>query len=265
VKRGERLDLGWDLFEQGELEGAIQAAEALVEEEPDDPEGLILLGSALLEAGRLDEALERLNRAIALDPADIPARLALASALYGTCRFEEALSAIGPVFDAGITDAYPHYLKGLILDMLGRRDEADACFAEASRLEPDRFVVPLSIGEEGFGRAVETALADLPGEFREKIRDVPVVVQDVPGRELIEGLEDGSPDLLGLFVGVPLTEKSHGDLPGAPEAIYLFRRNLERVSASREDLIEEIRVTLLHEIGHFLGMDESDLEEAGYD
>ncbi len=264
MNRGERLDLGWDLLEQGEFAGAVEAAQALVDEEAGDPEALILLGSALLEAGRREEALDRLREALDVDQDSVTARLTLASALYESCRFEEALGQIEAVLGREAPAPHPLYMKGLALDMMGRRQEADVCFAEAARLDPDRYAVPIALDDAAFDEVVRRALEDLPPEFRNRLDTLPVVVQDVPDAALIRGLEGTTPDLLGLFVGVPLSERSHLDLPQAPEAVYLFRRNLERVASDAEDLVEEIRVTLLHEIGHFLGMDEEDLEEAGY-
>jgi len=264
VKRGERLDLAWDLLEQGEFDGAVGAARALVDEEPGDAEALILLGSALLESGQRDEALERLRSALRLDPDDVTARLTLASALYESSRLDEALGEVEAVLRREEADPHPHYVKGLVLDALGRRPEADACFAEATRRDPGRYPAPMMLDDEAFDEVVQQALEELPPEFRERLEAVPVVVQDVPDASLIQGLEGVTPDLLGLFVGVPLPEKSHLDLPQTPEAIYLFRRNLQRLAGDAGELAEEIRVTLLHEIGHYLGMDEQDLEAAGY-
>jgi predicted Zn-dependent protease with MMP-like domain len=80
---------------------------------------------------------------------------------------------------------------------------------------------------------------------------------------MLRGMEDPSPDLLGLFVGIPLTERSVSDLADL-SSITLFTRNLERSCSDGAELVEEIRVTLLHEIGHYLGMTEEELEEAGY-
>jgi predicted Zn-dependent protease with MMP-like domain len=73
------------------------------------------------------------------------------------------------------------------------------------------------------------------------------------------------PELLGLFVGVAIDGHSYLSTGGElPPRIYLFKRNLERTVTRSEDLTEQIRVTLYHELGHFLGMDEDDLDDAGY-
>jgi predicted Zn-dependent protease with MMP-like domain len=262
--RDERMDLGWDLLEQGEYEGAIEVAGALLEEQPEDLEAMFLSGSALFESGEHDKAADRLRRVIEMEPSNAAARLTLAAVLYETCRFDEALAEVKDAQRFDPSSAYGRYLEGLLLDMKGRRDEADACFLGAQQLDPEHYPAPKTIARTEFERLVEQALAELPGEFLDRLGNVPILVEDVPTPALLRTLHDPEPDLLGLFVGTPLPEKSLQDVPGPPDAVYLFKRNLERAASDPEELVSEIRVTLLHEIGHYLGMDEDDLDEAGY-
>ena len=257
--REERLDLGWDLLEQGEHQAALDAAESLLAENSKDSEALFLAGSSCLEMGEHPGAERMIRGTLALEPESHPALLTLASLLYETCRFEEAADPAARVLSHDPGSAYAWYLQGLILDMMGRRAEADASFLQAASLEPSNYRIPAALDSDQFGHAVEEALAGLPQEFLDRIASLPILIEDVPSQDLLRTLESPAPDLLGLFVGIPLPEKSHGDLPGPPDTVYLFKRNLERSCEDREDLIEEIRVTLLHEIGHYLGMD-----EAGY-
>jgi len=115
-----------------------------------------------------------------------------------------------------------------------------------------------------FRALVEDSLQELPEAFRRRLDEVPVLVEDLPRREILAaGDPPLPPDLLGLFVGRSLLERSHLDLPGVPEAIYLFRRNLLRACTDREELIREVRTTVRHEVGHLLGLDEDDLEDLG--
>lgn len=262
--RDERMDLGWDLLEQGEFEGAVEIAETLLEEDPADLEATFLAGSALFESGDHPAAEERLAQVLEQEPANIPARLTLSALQYETCRFDAALEGVGKALGAEPENPYAHYLKGLLLDHKGSRQEADACFAAAARLDPDHYRVPVRLPQPEFDAAVGQALSELPASFVERMGNLPILVEEVPGPAQLERLDDPEPDLLGLFVGIPLPDKSHQDLPIEPDAIYLFKRNLERACSGRDDLVEEIRVTLLHEIGHYLGMDEDDLDEAGY-
>ncbi len=88
---------------------------------------------------------------------------------------------------------------------------------------------------------------------------MPILVDEAPSDELIADGVD--PRLLGLFQGTPLPEG--GDLAPSVTAIWLFRRNLMQLSESRDDVVEEVRITVLHETAHYFGMDEADLEELG--
>jgi predicted Zn-dependent protease with MMP-like domain len=90
-----------------------------------------------------------------------------------------------------------------------------------------------------------------------------VVVAEVPAEADVDGGLD--PRALGLFSGTAYPDVSNlGGQPGLTQ-IVLFRRNLERVAGTREELREEVRKTLLHETGHFFGMDEAALEGVGLD
>lgn len=125
--------------------------------------------------------------------------------------------------------------------------------------------MPHRVSEEEFGRLVEEALAEMPPQFAEFLSDVPVQVRDQPTRGQLESLDLGEDHLLlGLYVGRPLTRRSVLDEVVSPDVIYLFKEDIEQVSRSRADLVRQVRTTVLHEIGHHFGMDEDDLEAAGY-
>ena len=120
---------------------------------------------------------------------------------------------------------------------------------------------------ERFEELVAKALDQLPGLFREHLDNVSVVIEPRPSAELMRSL-GGSPDdpddtLFGLYEGIPLTERRHDDLL-MPDQITIFREPLLEAFPDEVDVIEEIRITVLHEIGHFFGMDEQKLDELGY-
>lgn len=124
----------------------------------------------------------------------------------------------------------------------------------------------ISISDADFDRAVEQALASIPAEFRTYLENVAVEVLPAPTpRILAEFDEEGGEDLLGLYVGVPLEDKGVEGGSVLPDRIYIFRDNLKDMCESRAELIDEIRVTVLHEIGHHFGLDEDRLEELGYE
>ena len=125
--------------------------------------------------------------------------------------------------------------------------------------------MPHRVNEEEFGRLVEEALAEMPPQFAEFLADVPIQVRDQPTPGQLASLDMGEDHLLlGLYVGRPLTRRSVLDEVVSPDVIYLFKEDIEQVSRNRADLVRQVRTTVLHEIGHHFGMDEDDLEAAGY-
>ncbi|MFO0973040.1 MAG: metallopeptidase family protein [Phycisphaerae bacterium] len=116
-----------------------------------------------------------------------------------------------------------------------------------------------------FDAAVREAVATIPAKFRRLLEGVAIEVEPLPTRSLCAELEVDDPaELLGAYLGTPLTERSVEDGPAAPDRVVLFKRNLQSMCESRTELIEEIRITVLHEIGHHFGLDEDELEEFGY-
>jgi len=112
-----------------------------------------------------------------------------------------------------------------------------------------------------FAAAAEAALVELPQDLLERLSNVAVIVADRPSPEMVaEGVD---PRALGLYHGVPLAKRSVSF--GAPYAdtIHLFRANLERVCATREELAARIRIVVLHETAHFFGCSEAQLRSMG--
>ncbi len=121
------------------------------------------------------------------------------------------------------------------------------------------------VSKARFGELVEKALEELPAQFAEHLEEVPIEVRDIPtGRQMQRvGLAKGSL-LLGLYDGVPLSARSVEQSGIRPAVIYLFQDNIEQVAQSEEQLVQQVRTTVLHEIGHHFGLTEADLDELGY-
>jgi predicted Zn-dependent protease with MMP-like domain len=116
-----------------------------------------------------------------------------------------------------------------------------------------------------FQKVVDEVVAELPPDLLKAIGAVQVVVQEAPSKDQLErsGMAPGA-DLYGLFDGVALPDKQ-GDWDRTfPDRVILYRRPLEEDFPDPRDLRREIRTTLIHELGHFFGMDEDDLRERGY-
>jgi predicted Zn-dependent protease with MMP-like domain len=122
------------------------------------------------------------------------------------------------------------------------------------------------VRHEGFGRLVDRAVAAIPAQFRAALDGVAIVIADEPSRE--QRRENGlAPDetLYGLYEGVPLNEWG-GDWAPVPTRIVLFRLPLEEDFPHPDDLADEVRITILHELAHHLGIDnEERLAELGID
>ncbi len=117
-----------------------------------------------------------------------------------------------------------------------------------------------------FDDIVRSALQRIPLPFRDAMVNVEIIVEDWPDPDLMkEVVRDGDAFLYGLFWGTPLTEQSFGDWGAPPSVIYLYRKPLEQDFPDRRDLEREVEITLVHEIAHYMGFDEDQLEEYGYD
>jgi len=119
---------------------------------------------------------------------------------------------------------------------------------------------------DDFDRALRKALSELPPVFRNALDNVAVVVEGWPPGWLLDELGIPPEDTLyGFYHGVPLPERSFLDSGNLPDKISLYRGPLEEDFPDREELWREIRVTLLHEIGHYFGMNEEELARLGYE
>ncbi len=114
---------------------------------------------------------------------------------------------------------------------------------------------------EDFLALVEDALETIPPNFRDAMQNIAIVVEDEPTRDLLASVELEPPDtLLGLYQGVPLPERQWNHGNGLPDKITLFQRSIEEASIDEDDVIIAIGETLIHEIAHYFGMTEDEIE-----
>jgi len=116
-----------------------------------------------------------------------------------------------------------------------------------------------------FARLVAEALDSLPEEFASRIANVEVVIEDEPSRAQLRGagLDPKTDTLFGLYEGTPLEERDIG-YAALPDKISIFYRPIVESCASPDEIRNEIRTTVLHEIAHFFGIDDQDLDAWGY-
>lgn len=112
-------------------------------------------------------------------------------------------------------------------------------------------------------RLLEETLASLPPAVRSRITEVQFRVARVPTAEQREQMDCDECGLLGLYEGVPLPERFEGNEPLMPDRVTLFTMAHEEEFGDGDDMAEEVRETIVHEIGHFLGLDDDELAELG--
>jgi predicted Zn-dependent protease with MMP-like domain len=113
-----------------------------------------------------------------------------------------------------------------------------------------------------FRRLVAEALDTIPARFRQHLQNIAIVVEDEPSPALLAEMEIDPPDtLFGLYQGTPLTERrwDHGN--SLPDRITIFQGPIEDVSDSEDEVVTEIGETLIHEVGHYFGLSEEEIEE----
>ena len=123
-----------------------------------------------------------------------------------------------------------------------------------------------------FDEILEQVLAEMPDAVHRILDEVPLIVEDCPSRELMKEMGvNARDDLCGLHDGVPLTEPEHRRGRTRPENIMIFRAGIFAMATtdegkiSRGELRRQIRITVLHEVGHHYGLSEEDLKELGYE
>ena len=115
---------------------------------------------------------------------------------------------------------------------------------------------------DDFRKLVDEALETIPADFREAMQNIAIVIEDEPTPEQLDEVGIEPPDtLLGLYEGTPLTERqwSHGNT--LPDKVTLFQGPIEDSSEDEDDLVVAIGETLIHEIGHYFGLSEDEIEE----
>lgn len=259
----EQVNRIWDLLDEGETERARLELQSLQQKRPGHADLRIVDAAVSLDEGEPQQALDALKGAErSADPALFFHLRALAA--FELTRFEDARDDAERTLAIRPELAESHHLLARALDHLGQAERSTEHAKEAEMLDPDSFPPTLEVSDEEFDTLVEKSLRELPPQVRKHLDELPVLVESLPRREVLCSEQPPlSPDLLGLFVGRHLLERTNADVATAPGAIFLFRRNLLRVCADRAELEKEIRTTVQHEVGHLLGLDEDDLERWG--
>jgi predicted Zn-dependent protease with MMP-like domain len=251
------------------IEQALRHAERaldLADEEPEFLSALALKAGLEIEAGDPDEARRTLDDLpppeVALGDTDAALEiaelhLALGDADVARARLRTLTATVPDSADAW-------YALGTAAAELDDEDAMREAWKRAWQLDSAPGAdaqLGRRLTDAEVVKVAEQALEEMPARARELLRDVPIVVAELPAEA---DVDDGfDPRALGLFSGTAYPDASAmGGQPGLTQ-IVIFRRNLERIADSDDQLREQIRTTLLHEAGHFFGMGDAELEDAG--
>jgi Flp pilus assembly protein TadD/predicted Zn-dependent protease with MMP-like domain len=225
----------------------------------------VLEAQALNDLGRSDEALVRIDAALRLAPGRGDALHERGVALFDLSRFADAKAAFTRALVIQPDDPYTHQMLGLSLEALGEFDVAEISLAKARSLAPLEIAAPVLISVAEFQQEIDAVVDGLPAERRAKVKAIKVEIADLPDPADLAAVNPPfPPTILGLYRGPVGPAAQLPPQPGEePRSIVLYRKNLGRAVKSRAELSEQIRDTLLHEIGHLEGLDEDDLRRRG--
>lgn len=220
-----------DLCRQGRARDALEPARTLSRHQPGEARVWAAYGEAALRNGEVAEAVAARRHAVELVP-----RSALA-----------------------------HFFLGETLQFTAEAGAAEVHFHEAARLQPRRFVRPYRVGAQEFDEIAENVVATLPGDLADVLerRGTSIVAKPLPAMEMI--VEDGlDPHALGYHFSNPFGLAGTWSLDGNPDAVEIYQLTIENWCGDETALRDEVRRTVLHEIGHAFGMDHDLLHQAGY-
>jgi tetratricopeptide (TPR) repeat protein len=219
---------------------------------------------ALNDLGRPAEALERADDALKHGAPEDDASYERASALYELCRFDEAAALFSHLVGVKEKQAYARYHLGLIAERKGDTATAARELSAARAIDGADFPAEVPISPKDFDAMIQRQVHALPPDMQQDLATLPLQIQDLPDlADLTANEPPLSPAILGLFRGPALQERCDGAEPGPCRSIVLYRKNLARVTRDPADLEDQVRVTLLHELGHLRGEDDLQLAARG--
>lgn len=264
------IDTGYRALDEGDFQRAIDLGRKAARECRSLPEedafefgidALLLVGEACSEIGAVADALEAYRQIRALDPDATEASFGEGRLAFATWDFDRAAALFTACVDTTAEiQSRIRYYQAMIAEFAGRAPEAARLFAEAAQLDPDYCVMPEKIDPDDVLAMLDEIVHALPDDVQRALDNVVFDVVDLPDPKI-----DGTshpPTILGLYSGATVAENVFAE-QFMPASIRIFRKNVERIAYDREQLEEELRITILHEIGHHLGWDDADLEERG--
>jgi predicted Zn-dependent protease with MMP-like domain len=256
------LDLAWELLDAGQPQKAL---EGLLQLDPDWPERWIPETIARTQLGELSVAGKLLARTSEVEEiGDHPDYLwAKAELRMAEWKIGEARAALEHLTEVEWSAAALERLA-LCSEIEGDFARADQLLEQAIALDPNGVSIP-RLSPDEFEKVVAEAIERLNPETKAGLERCEIAIEPVPAAWMVDASDPSGtpPDMLGLFAGESELERTEFDTGALPPRIFLFQRNLERTCRTHQELVEQIRVTLFHEIGHMLGFDEKGVADMG--
>lgn len=251
------LDQAEAALDAGDPESAMNLCNKVLERVPDHAGAHFVKGDSLRVIGDLFEAAEAYRTAALTQPNHAASWASLALTSFEILDIEEARRAVSRSVREDPKNPEAWWVRSLLQEWRGDFAGSQRSLAHAQWLDPVGFPMPPTLSNDEVEKLVKQAILKLDPGLRELLASVAIVLDEVPPLDvLLQYHPPASPlEILGYFSGHSVMEKSTDEPWGQmPASIVLFRRNLSRISSDRDELIEQIRITLFHEVGHFLGV-----------
>lgn len=249
---------------EGRPVDAEKFCRSAVDHAPECADAKYLLAEALRLQGRMEECELTYRSCVLSHPEHSESWAALSSMLFEQVRWEEARRTANRSLREDPSNPEASFVRGALRE---RRDDyagAHRDFLRAWRSSPRDWPLPVALDDETLESVVEEAIHLLHPSLRDYLANVAIILEDYPAEEVLLQYDPpaAATGLLGYFSGASLMERSVANpWSNLPSAIVIYRRNIERMATTREEVIEQLCITFFHEVGHFLGLGEEDLIE----
>ncbi len=262
------LDDAENAVQDGSPEAALDLCDRVHRLAPNHPGAWFVRGDALRSMGLIAEASESYRAAALARPDHASSWASHALSALETLNVADAEGSAFRAIREDPRSPEGWWALGLIREWKNDDQGAQRALLHARWLDPRGYPLPPSLSDAEIEDIVGDCLRSLHADIRDYLMNVAILLEEVPTEEVLRGYDPpASPlDLLGYFSGASLMERSsEAPWSNLPPTIVLYRRNLQRAARSRDDLVEQLCITVFHEIGHFLGLSEEDLERRGLD
>lgn len=264
IDRDRVLDAIEDAIDDGAVEDALELCDGLLMRDPEDPDALALKGDVLADCGEFRGALAHYERAHELVADWEDGELRRASMLLEMGYLDEAQDLLDVALGRNPERADLHLTQGLVFELAGNELGAERHFRKARAHDP-LLNAPIRVTEEHFMEMARLSWERFPADIKANFDNLDIFVRDLPDPEACREAETPlSMLVLGYFDGPMRNMRSTEDpFSHMPSTVFLFKKNHERICANLAELEAQIDITLKHELGHFLGLEEHDMERLG--